>query len=69
MREVVYANMKKMPEQYGRNIGRYIDDWHWAYVNGKFAALRWVLGMEWDFLDTLRKLQCAVHAETQRGTT
>ena len=23
-----------------------------GYVNGKLAALRWVLGMEWDFLDT-----------------
>jgi hypothetical protein len=27
-------------------------DWEWGYVNGKFAALRWVLGDEWDFLDT-----------------
>ena len=31
---------------------RYMNDWHWGYVNGKFAALRSALGMEWDFLDT-----------------
>jgi hypothetical protein len=28
------------------------DDWHWGYVNGKLATLRWMHGMEWDFLDT-----------------
>jgi hypothetical protein len=31
---------------------RLMDDWEWGYMNGKFAALRWVLGDEWDFLDT-----------------
>jgi hypothetical protein len=44
--------MKQMREKYGRNVGRYMDDWEWEYVNGKFTALRWVLGMEWDFLGT-----------------
>jgi hypothetical protein len=28
------------------------DDFEWAMWNGKLAALRWVLGEEWDFLDT-----------------
>ena len=46
------TSMKKMREKYGRNIGKPMDDWEWGYVNGKFAALRWVLGDEWDFLDT-----------------
>ncbi|MFE2837286.1 PIN domain-containing protein [Streptomyces mirabilis] len=27
-------------------------DWEFGYWNGKLAALRWVLGSEWDFLDT-----------------
>jgi hypothetical protein len=46
------VHMKEMREKYGRNIGHYMTDWEWGYVNGKFAALRWVLGEEWDFLDT-----------------
>ena len=52
MRKTVYGHMKQMRKQYGRSISQHRDDWHWGYVNGKFAALRWVLGMEWDFLDT-----------------
>lgn len=48
----VRASMKEMREKYGRDIGKYMTDWEWGYVNGKFAALRWVLGDEWDFLDT-----------------
>ena len=26
--------------------------WRYGFISGKLSALRWVLGSEWDFLDT-----------------
>lgn len=28
------------------------DDFEWGMLNGKFSAVRWAMGDEWDFLDT-----------------
>jgi Restriction endonuclease len=44
--------MKKKRKQYGRSIGRIMSDFDWGYMQGKFSAIRWTLGDEWDFLDT-----------------
>ena len=37
--------------KYRGKLGPY-NDLHWGMLLGKLSALRWVLGYEWDFLDT-----------------
>ncbi len=43
---------KRIEDHYGADEVGPWDDWGWGFVNGKLSALRWVLGDEWDFLDT-----------------
>jgi hypothetical protein len=46
------ASARKAERRFGKkNLGPW-DDFEWGMVNGKLSALRWVLGDEWNMLDT-----------------
>ena len=50
--EGALKSAQKVIDKYGEdNLGPY-SDFEWGMLNGKLSALRWVLGDEWDMLDT-----------------
>jgi len=50
--ERALANAKLIEDKYGQGQLGPWDDFQWGMLNGKLSALGWVLGDEWDFLDT-----------------
>ena len=46
--------MRAAERKYGKRkiLNYYKDDFGWGMLNGKLSALRWVLGDDWDMLDT-----------------
>jgi hypothetical protein len=48
------AGMEAAEKKYGKRKIRnyYKDNFGWGMLNGKLSALRWVMGDEWDMLDT-----------------
>ena len=51
LRLALKAAQQKRDEYGEENLGPW-DDFEWGMLNGKMSALRWVMGDEWDFLDT-----------------
>lgn len=43
---------RKTEDEVGRELLGPWDDFEWGMINGKLSAIRWVLGDEWDTLDT-----------------
>lgn len=48
----VKKEMRHMEKKYGGKENMIWDDFDWGMLNGKLSALRWVIGYEWDMLDT-----------------
>lgn len=45
------ASMKRTEEEFPGELGPWTD-FEWGMLSGKLSAIRWVLGDEWDMLDT-----------------
>ena len=54
VQKMMLAAMRKVEKKYGKSKLRnyYHNDFEWGMLNGKLSALRWVMGSDWDFLDT-----------------
>ncbi|MDV7219398.1 PIN domain-containing protein [Streptomyces prunicolor] len=52
LREKIASARKRIEEKYEDGELPPVGDWEWGFMHGKLSALRWVLGEDWDFLDT-----------------
>jgi len=50
--KLAIESAQRTERRYGKqNLGPW-EDFEWGMINGKLSALRWILGDEWDVLDT-----------------
>ncbi|WP_405660143.1 PIN domain-containing protein [Streptomyces sp. NBC_00079] len=52
LRQTITSARARVETKYGKDELPPVSDWEWGFMHGKLSALRWVLGEEWDFLDT-----------------
>ncbi|MFE2466557.1 PIN domain-containing protein [Streptomyces mirabilis] len=52
LKRTILAARRRVEEKYSPQELPPVNDWEWGFMHGKLSALRWVLGDEWDFLDT-----------------
>ena len=52
IRQGMMTARARLEEEYGKDELWPIDSYEYGMLEGKLSALRWVLGSEWDFLDT-----------------
>lgn len=52
LKNTILAARRRVEEKYAPEELPPVNDWEWGFMHGKLSALRWVLGDEWDFLDT-----------------
>ncbi|WP_406420450.1 hypothetical protein OH809_24090 [Streptomyces sp. NBC_00873] len=52
LKQRIASARKSIEDKYGEEGLPPVNDWEWGFMHGKLSALRWVLGEEWDFLDT-----------------
>jgi hypothetical protein len=50
--EGALAAAKRMEKKYGEENLWHESDFEWGMLNGKVSALRWLMGDDWDMLDT-----------------
>lgn len=46
------AAARRLEKKYGKELLGPWSDFEWGMINGKLSAIRWVLGEDWDILDT-----------------
>jgi hypothetical protein len=51
LRQTILKAQRRIEKTYGKN-NLYVDDFGWGMFSGKLSALRWVLGDDWDMLDS-----------------